>query len=134
MSERDLDKSKQPAHASDQPAVNDQEVLAEQFKLLGIRFDMIPDGVYPRMLYITPTALVESGATKYSLPHITTLIKRREIPTYRIGSQVILEPEAVERLLERERDSLAGKLHPGGRRPGPESPGSRYSPRRRQSP
>lgn len=90
-----------------------------------ISFQKIPEEVKPGMLYTTPKALFESGVTSYSLPHIVTLIKRGIIPYYRVGGQVILEPEAVQKLLDRERDSNLGRLHPGGRRPGPENKESR---------
>ena len=98
----------------------DVRKLEERRKLLEqVPFDKIPMGL--RMegnTYITPSALFEAEVTKYRPQYILELVRRGEIPHYKLAGQIVLGPAGVTKLLQREQASLSGKLRAGGNKPG----------------
>lgn len=104
------------------------ERLTDELEDQGVAFNFIPERLYAGMRYVTPGALVESGVTRYSQQHILALIRRRLIPAYHFANRVVLDAVGVQRLRERERQSVAEHVHVGRRRSG------RHSHRRRHTP
>lgn len=78
------------------------------------------------MPYTTPKAVVDSGLTRYSLQYIHILARKGKIPAYRVGASIILAPEGVECLLQREQESRKGRLRAGGLKPGQQIARAKY--------
>jgi hypothetical protein len=95
----------------------------------GIMFRKLPKSIFPNMPYTTPDDFVESGATHYSLSQVNRTIREGDIPAARVDRKILLTPDSIEQLLERQQDSAAGELDQrgrrlgGGRRPGSSSRG-----------
>jgi hypothetical protein len=94
--------------------------LAE--KLTKVPFQSLPADLPAGMRFTTPSVLSERGITRYSVQQITALIRQGLIPARRVLNQYLLEPEGVERLLERERQRLMPGVPHAGRRPGRVTP------------
>ncbi|HRN96784.1 MAG TPA: hypothetical protein PLD54_05030 [Candidatus Levybacteria bacterium] len=85
----------------------------------GIVFDHIPESLYPGMPYISSVRLSREKKTHYTRDYINKLSNRGEVPAHHIGEGWILDPEGVEVLLEREKQSLNRTSFPSpGRKPG----------------
>jgi hypothetical protein len=100
----------------------EEDALVQELAARGVPFEVIPGAVYPGMHYVTPLALVESGATAYSQRHILMLIRHNEIGAIHLAGKVVLDAFAVRQLLDREAESAAENARAGGRRPGPRRP------------
>jgi hypothetical protein len=83
----------------------------------GIRFNRMPDGVYPGRPYVTQQELIRQGVTRYSRQNISRLVRdEKAIPAIVIADRLLLPPEGVRALVERER--AASRDPSPRRRPG----------------
>lgn len=83
----------------------------------GIRFNRMPDGVYPGRPYVTQQELIRQGITSYTRQNISRLARDEgAIPAVVIADRVLLPPAGVRALVERER--IASRDPSPRRRPG----------------
>jgi hypothetical protein len=90
--------------------------LAQELEQQGVPFQEIPGSIYPGMKYVTPRDLIDAKVTKYTQAMILKLVRDKEIPAYHLAGKVVLDAEGVQRLLQRERESVAAPN--AGRRAG----------------
>ncbi|HEX6508272.1 MAG TPA: hypothetical protein VF221_11625 [Chloroflexota bacterium] len=107
------------------PTLEQQELEAALAKRLqeerGITFQEMPSDIYPGKPYVTQQDLLRQGITRYSRQNISRLARSvSALAAVIIGDRVLLPPEAVEELIERE---TAASRDPSPRRqPGRERP------------
>lgn len=79
-----------------------QEIAETHGVSVGEIFYRLPGELPPGGLYTTPGRLVELGVTRYSKPYLHGIIRGLDGVGQIGGSQVILNPEAVQEILDRE--------------------------------
>lgn len=98
--------------------IEEREARDRIGKIVDIQWYEVPKSFYPGKLFVSANYLVEQGVTRYSLPHLMRLIRSRVIPAYKLGRNLVLDPQGVEVLLKREEESRAGRIRRAGMKAG----------------
>lgn len=99
------------------------EMAAEELEKQNVPFDVIPEGIYPGMLYTTPLDLVNNGVTKYSQQRILFFVRHKVISAHHLAGKVVFDATQVKQLLAYE--AAASQAANPTRRPGPRKEGAR---------
>jgi parallel beta-helix repeat protein len=89
----------------EEPQLDQPKSSLDNLEQQGVSLYTIPPGIHEGLRYTTPKALVESGIVRYSQLSILRFAREGRIQAPRLEGQVLLDANAVEQLLELQRQA-----------------------------